>query len=260
MIQNALKDVTTGASLFNVWVYQAYHDVSSKYKRTVLGSIWISGGMVATSLALAIVMGGIQGQSLPDALPYIMCGILCFALPGYILGDAPEVYMSASNIIKNHAYPFSYYAFESVTRVFIIFLYNLVAFYIVMFALNRAAVPHWSLLPALFIVYANCIFWGTLMSMVAARFRDLRFLLPFVNQIAFFMTPVFWRAENLTGWRTHIVNFNPFYGLLEITRAPLMGYAAPEIAWSLSLGSLGAGVVLWSIFFNIFRGKIAFWV
>ncbi len=216
--------------------------------------------MVATSIALAIVMGGIQKQSLPDILPYIMAGILCFYLPGYVLTEAPEVYMSSSNIIKNHAYPFTYYAFESVTRVFLVFLHNLVAYYLAMAILTRLAIPDWTILPALVLVYCNCLVWGTLASMVAARFRDLRFLLPFMSQIIFFMTPVFWHPNNMDGWRVWLVRVNPFYGLMEIVRSPLLGTTAPSLAWELSAASLIIGSLLWLFFFSRFRSKIPFWI
>ena len=260
MVSKAIDDLKKGMSLYRVWIHQAYHEISAKYKRTVLGSLWISGGMVSTSLALSIIMGGIQGQNLPDALPYVMAGILSFALTSYTLLEAPDAYMAASNIIKNHAYPFTYYTFESLTRIFLIFLHNCVAYAIVMAILLRLTVPHWSIIFGLIVVYMNSFVWGALSSMVASRFRDMRFLLPFMSQIVFFVTPVFWYPHNMKGWREHLVTFNPFYGLLEVVRSPIMGHAAPEQAWILALSSLGVGVVLWLLCFNAFRGKIAFWV
>lgn len=260
MVSKSINDLRRGMSLYHVWIHQAYHELSSKYQRTILGSIWISGAMLASSLALSIVMGGIMKQNLADTLPYIMGGILCFALPGYLLSEAPEVYMASSSIIKNNAYPFTYYTFESVTRTYIVFLHNLVVFYLALLVLQRLAVPNWTVILSLPIVYINSVVWGTLVSMMAARFRDLRFLLPFMSQIVFFLTPVFWRPDNLTGWRTIILKVNPFFGLMEIVRAPLLGHYPPMEAWYLSLASLGLGAVLWLIFFSALRGKIAFWV
>ena len=218
--------------------------------------------MVATSLALAIVMGGIQHQNVPDVLPYVMAGIMCYSLGGtYILSEAPEVFLSAANIIKNHAYPYTYYAFESTTRVFFIFFHNLVAFYLAMAILGRLAIPDWSILLGLPLVYMNSVVWGTLSAMASARFRDLRFLLPFVGQIIFFLTPVFWHPETSSiGWRQYLVMFNPFYGMVEVIRSPLLGHAAAALAWEQVGISLGLGMLLWLIFFGAFRGRIAFWV
>ncbi|CAN1484367.1 hypothetical protein MCEMIH15_00004 [Caulobacteraceae bacterium] len=43
----AFADLSNGLGLSHVWVHQAYHVISAKYKRTVLGSLWISGAMVS---------------------------------------------------------------------------------------------------------------------------------------------------------------------------------------------------------------------
>lgn len=260
MLSKSVLDLKRGLSLYHVWLYQAYHEVSAKYKRTFLGSLWISGAMVATSLALAIVMGGIMQVDLAKMLPYTMAGIICFALMGYVLTDAPEAFMQAANIIKNHAYPYTYYTFEGISRTFVVFIHNIVVFYITVLILRQFVVPHWQIVPALVLVSATMFFWGSMASMAAARFRDLRFLLPFMSQIIFFLTPVFWHAESVSGWRSYIVHANPFYGLLEIVRAPLLGNAAPFIAWQLSLVTLGVGIALWTLFFSLNRGKIAFWI
>ena len=217
--------------------------------------------MVATSLALAVMIGGIQRVSLPSILPYVMAGIMSFALSGiYILSEAPEVFMSSSNIIKNHAYPYTYYSFESLTRTFIIFLHNLVVFFIAMALIQALTLPNWTVIPALLVVYANSLVWGGLASMVAARFRDLRFMLPFCQQIIFFLTPVFWKPDNMGDWRSLLIAFNPFYGLVEIIRSPLLGHAASQLAWMQASCSLLLGSVLWLTVFSIFRKKIAFWI
>jgi ABC-type polysaccharide/polyol phosphate export permease len=261
MLAKSLGDLKRGFSLWPVWTHQAYHEISSKYKRTALGSIWISGAMVATALALAIMIGGIQGQPLQVTLPYVMAGIMAFALSGsYIMVDSPEVYMGAANIIKNHAYPFSYYTLETLTRSFIVFAHNLIAFYIAMAIVGGLAVPNWTVIFGLVLVYINSFLWGSLISMAAARFRDLRFLFPFMSQIVFFLTPIFWHPTNVSGWRVALINFNPFYGLVEIIRTPMLGGLPMAVAWEQALIATTAGLVLWLIFFGLNRAKIAFWI
>lgn len=260
MLGKAFKDLKSGLAMRHVWLHQAYHELTVKYKRTILGSLWVSGSMAFTSVAVAIVFGGLFGQSLQEALPYIMAGNMAAGLAFYIISDATELYVGASSIIRNHAYPYTYYAFESVTRVFFLFLHNLVVYYIAMAIVGALAVPHWSLILGLPIILLIMVVWGMLTGMVAARFRDLRFLLPYISQLMFFLTPIYWHAENLRGWRSYIAYGNPFYGLVEIVRAPLMGKAAIAHNWYVSLSVLGVGILLWLIFFSAFRRRIPFWV
>jgi ABC-type polysaccharide/polyol phosphate export permease len=91
--------------------------------------------MVASSVSMAIVFGGIFGQDLKVALPLIMAGLLTYAMIVFPLSEAPEApeaFVGNSTIIVNHAYPFTYFIFEAVCRSFFIFLHNLVVFCIVM--------------------------------------------------------------------------------------------------------------------------------
>jgi ABC-type polysaccharide/polyol phosphate export permease len=256
----AFKDLKAGAKLYHVWVYQAYYAISAKYKRTALGSIWISGGMIASSLSMALVFGGIFQQDLKVAFPIIMAGIICFALAAFPLQEAPEAYMSNAVIIVNHAYPFNYFIFESVCRAFFLFLHNLVVFYISMALVGVLTPPHWTIIPGLCLVLVSMFTWANCAAMFAARFRDVRFLLPFLGSLMFVLTPIFWPASMLKGWREGLVHFNPIYGLVEIIRAPLIGKAPPAEAWTLAIISTILGIVAWLIFFPANRRRIPFWV
>lgn len=260
MFSRAIKDLSGGLSLSHVWLYQAYHEISSKYKRTMLGSLWITGSMVFTSISFAIVFGALFGQSLADNLPRIMGGLIGFYLIGHILTEAPEVYMSNSPIIRNHAYPFTYYSFEAVTRNFFVFLHNIVILEIILVIVQKWAIPHWSLLIGLPLVLFNMFTWGSLVSMLAARYRDLRFLLPYLSMPIQFLTPIMYTVDQLKGMKLLLVELNPFYPFVEMIRSPMLGTMMPMQYWPMALIITAVGALLWMFFFSIMRKRIAFWV
>jgi ABC-type polysaccharide/polyol phosphate export permease len=68
-------------------------------------------------------------------------------------------------------------------------------------------------------------------------------------QFAIFITPVFWPAERLKGAKHAVLDFNPFYHMLEAVRAPLMG--APTAPHTYSFLALMA-VIGWSVVFSLF--------
>jgi ABC-2 type transport system permease protein/lipopolysaccharide transport system permease protein len=260
MLSKALDDLVRGLGLYKVWTHQAWHDVSAKYKRTVLGTLWMSGSMVTLSICLALVFGALLGTDLKILLPNIMGGLLCFSLISFIFGGSPEVFNAAHNIIKNHAYPFTYYMFEAICESFFMFLNNLIVFTIVMVLLGTFAVPNWTILIGLPIVLSTIFAWGTVIAMVSTRFRDLRFMMPHLSQIVFYLTPIMWSIDHISPKNAKIAELNPFYGLLELIRAPLMGKVAPAVCWNTALLMLLAGAIVWLIFFSAFRKRIPFWV
>lgn len=260
MYSKALKDLSAGFNLSHVWIYQAYHEISAKYKRTVLGSLWIAGSMVFTSLAFAIVFGAIFNQSLQDNLPYIMGGLMSYGLIAATLTEGPDIYLSNSGIISNHAYPFTYYNFEWAFKNLLLFGHNLIVFELTLIILQRLVVPHWSVIIGLPFVMINVFTWGGLASLVASRYRDLRFLMPYISQLLMFMTPVTYHASIMTGVRRYIVDCNPIFPFVEMIRGPLLGYAMPMQYWPMAVGVTVVGLVLWFLFFSMFRKRIAFWI
>ena len=75
----------------------------------------------------------------------------------------------------------------------------------------------------------------------------------------FFVTPIMWKPE-LLRTRSYIAEFNPFYHLVEVVRAPLLGqmpsantYLAVLLITLINLMVVGA-------FFARFRSRISYWV
>lgn len=260
MALKAINDFSKGLSLYKIWTYEAWHELSAKYKRTALGSIWLSAPMVTMSLCLSLVFGALLGADVASLLPHIMGGILCFSLVSFIFDTGPEIYMSYQNIIKNHAYPFSYYTFETICRVFFTFLNNLIVFWISMAIIGKLTLPNVTIFLGLLVVMTNMFFWGSLIALLSARYRDLRFMMPQFAMAIFYVTPIMWRVEDVSPKAANIVYKSPFYGLLEIVRAPLLGKIAPVQCWTSALISVAVGMLLWLIFFGKFRRRIAFWV
>jgi len=141
-----------------------------------------------------------------------------------------------------------------------IFAHNLVVFELLLVLVQRLVVPHWSILIALPLVYFNLLTWGALVSMASARFRDLRFLLPYLITVVMFCTPIMFKADQFVGKKKLLLTLNPLYPFVEMIRSPLLGVPMANEYWMTAIGITIAGAVLWLIFFNWLRGRISFWV
>ena len=260
MYRKAFLDLMGGFALWRVWLYQAWHEMTARYKRTALGSFWLAGQMVVTSLCLALVWGGLMGRNMHDVLPYIAGGILCFSLVALPLTQGPELFLGAGSMIRNHAYPYTYYVLENICQTTLTFAHNLVIYWIVIACFQASEFPHWTFLLGAPVVLVTVFTWGSVFGLIAARFRDLRFMLPFIGQLFFYLTPIVWRVNDISTKRAYISQYNPLYGLLEIMRAPLLGHAPPAQCWSLALGTMVTGCAIWLVVFPLYRKRIPFWV
>lgn len=260
MFSKAIRDLQAGAGLYYVWIYQSYHDITAKYKRTFLGSFWLAGGMLVTSMSMALLFGLLFRQPLHVILPYVMSGMLCFGLVAFVFNDGPEMFMMSGGIIKNHAYPFTFYGFHTVCKSFFLFLHNMVVYWVVMALFGVVIVPHWSILLSIPLVLVFMFTTGSLAGMLAARYRDMRFMLPYVGQIMSYVVPIFWHGEQLPRKALDLIQLNPFYNLLQVLRLPLLGQVPSALAWQLAAGYTAIACLIWFFVFVVFRRRIPFWV
>jgi lipopolysaccharide transport system permease protein len=82
-----------------------------------------------------------------------------------------------------------------------------------------------------------------------------------VLQVFFYLTPIMWMPSLLPDRASlFLLDLNPFYHLLEIVRAPLLGNAPSYLNWlvSLCLGIVGWIVAL--IFYGKYKCRIAYWL
>ena len=108
--------------------------------------------------------------------------------------------------------------------------------------------------------------WAVLGSAVAmllgalcARFRDIPPIVGALMQIVFYVTPVIWQPEQLAG-KARFLLYNPFYALLEIVRAPLLGHVPSAGVWGVAVGTSAVFCALAVWVFVRVRARLVFWI
>jgi lipopolysaccharide transport system permease protein len=98
-----------------------------------------------------------------------------------------------------------------------------------------------------------------IMSLLNARYRDVMPIAGVFCQIMPLLTPIAWQREMLKKY-DWLADANPFYHLIEIVRAPLLGKLPEMLSYEVSLGmmviSLGLGLRL----YGRARYRVIFWI
>jgi lipopolysaccharide transport system permease protein len=80
-------------------------------------------------------------------------------------------------------------------------------------------------------------------------------------QVVFYLTPVMWLPSLLPKRAsTYLLDLNPAYHLIEITRAPLLGSAPSALNWQVSAGLAVVGWIVALLVFGRYRRRIAYWL
>ncbi len=126
-------------------------------------------------------------------------------------------------------------------RNVIIFAHNFVIAVIVYLTFAPPAGWHLIELPiGMTVIAFNAIWLSLFLGMVCARFRDIPQIVTSLVQVAFFLTPVLWKADML-GRNIWAAEYNPYFHFLEVVRQPLLGASASLQSWIFVAGISLAG-------------------
>ena len=256
----ALGDLAAGIRQWRIWALLSWHDIKLRYRGSLLGPLWLTISMGVMVGALAIVYGSLFEQDLSDYVPYLTCGFIAW---GLILGTLSEgclTFIGSEALIKQIRLPLSIFVYRVGWRNVIVLSHNLVIYAVVVAVFDRW--PGWIGLLAIAGVAGVTIslLWAVLaLGMVCARFRDVAPIVSNVMQLAFFVTPIIWKPEDIKG-NAAMVDANPFFHFIEVIRAPLLGQTPTATNWMVVAAT---GVVGWGVtiaLYRRFRPRIAFWV
>jgi lipopolysaccharide transport system permease protein len=237
--------------LRDVWHYRellwflAVKDIKVRYKQTALGASWAVLQPVATAAVFALVFGRLA--KLPsDGVDYAV-----FALAGLIIWNFFSSAVAASSLsLVNNTNLISKVYFPRLCvpiASMIVYLVDLlVATVVLMAAMAWYGVGGGVRIP-LAVVFVLMAFAAGLglslwLSAIAARYRDVRHIVPFLLQFGLFVSPVAY-SSSMVDSRWHLVyGLNPMAGAIEGFRWSMLGTTTD--IWGLVLTSAVSTIVI----------------
>jgi lipopolysaccharide transport system permease protein len=217
------------------------------------------GVMIAT---MGVVFGKIFQSPLSQFLPYLTIGMIFWGFISLVLTEACQGFVIAQPIIKQLNIPLFVHIARLLWKNIIILAHNLIIFPLVLLVLAQP--PTWLALlsiPGLIVLTFNLAWMALLLGIFCTRYRDMSPIINSLLQILFYLTPIMWMSEKLPARAgLYLINPNPFYHLLTIVRAPLLGQVPTLLNWTIavSLGLCGWTVTL--LIYSRHRHRIAYWL
>lgn len=210
----------------DLWRYRelmaflAWRDIKVRYKQAALGAMWAVIQPLVQVVLLTFVFGKLAGM--PDGgVPYpliVVCGLLPWQLFSNAFTGSGNSLVGNSHLISKVYFPRLVVPIASLGVALIDFTIVLVLTLIAACYFGYWPDWHLLLLPA-FVLLALTIALGAGLWITAltVRFRDFRFITPFLLQIGVFVTPVGYRADFLPNWRD-LLALNPLSGVVDGVR------------------------------------------
>lgn len=222
--------------LRDVWEYRdllfllARRDVAVRYTQALFGFAWA----VLQPVVLAVVFSVVVRRAIDVTVdvPYpvfALAGLLPWIFFLNSVTTASQSLVNNSNLVSKVYFPRLVIPVAAASAWLLDLAIALVVLGIGMAAYGVA--PGLPLLAApLFVVFAllAALAVAVWLSALNVAYRDLRYAVPFLLQVWFFVTPVMYPADTIPERFAVLFGLNPMTGVIEGFRWSLLGTAAPD--------------------------------
>lgn len=215
----------------DLWRYRellgflAWRDIKVRYKQAALGAAWSLIQPIITMVIFTFVFGRLA--KMPDGgVPYpllVLAGLLPWQLFSTALSGASGSVVGNSHLISKVYFPRLVVPISAIGVALIDFLIVLSLFLAVSLWFGFVPTWHWLVLPV-FVLFALLLALGAglWLTSLTVKFRDFKFIVPFLLQVGVFVSPVGFRTDFFPSWRG-LLALNPLTGVIDGFRWCLLG-------------------------------------
>jgi lipopolysaccharide transport system permease protein len=223
-----------------LFIILAWRDVTVRYKQTVIGVAWAVLRPLLTTIVFTVVFSKIAKVPAPAGVPYallVMAANLPWQFFATALSESSNSLIGNANLISKIYFPRLIVPAGSVITSFVDFLITLGLMALMMVWFQFA--PDWRLflLPAFMVLaFAASFGIGLWLCALNVEYRDFRYIVPFIVQFGFFLSPVGYSTTRVPEhWLWHgldvparlLYSLNPMVGVIDGFRWSLLRGQSP---------------------------------
>lgn len=222
--KNYWRDLWRYRELFYIL---SWRDIKVRYKQTVIGAAWSIIRPLLTTIIFTIVFSRIARLDNPGNAPYMLmvfAGMLPWQFFSNALSEASSSLVGNANLITKVYFPRMIIPASSVITSLVDFAISFIIL-LGMFAWFRY-IPSWHIifLPVFIVLAFLCAFGvGLYLTAVNVKYRDFRYIIPFIIQFGLYITPVGFSSSVINEkWRM-LYSLNPMVGVIDGFRWCILG-------------------------------------
>lgn len=210
--------------------FLVWRDVKVRYKQTLLGASWAILQPLLSMVVFSFFFGELAKID-SDGLPYPIFNYAALLPWTYFSGSlsgAANSLVGSAHLLTKIYFPRLILPVSSVFSGFVDFAFAFSILILMMIFYQIQPTAYVFLLP-LFLLLAmiTALGSGLWLAVLNVRYRDIRYVVPFLTQIWMFATPVVYSSSLLDEpWRT-LYGLNPMVGVVEGFRWALLGRNPP---------------------------------
>ncbi len=208
-----------------------FANMKARYRKTAAGFLWVILNPIILYSVQSVVFRKILKIEVPDYALFLMGGLLPWIfITNTLEMSIPYLYNSHNLLRGFRVNPFLLILCQVLDN----FFNFIVAFLIVVIPVSFYSSSNQSayyLLPLpIFILLISIAAISSLASLMNVFYRDTKFVLTFILNIMYFITPIFYPIEFVPQEYRWVIDINPLYYLVEAFRLAVYGHY-PSLFW-----------------------------
>jgi lipopolysaccharide transport system permease protein len=212
-----------------LFYFLSWRDLLVRYKQTFVGVSWSIIRPLLTMVILSFVFGRL-GKMPSGGVPYpllVFCGMLPWQFFSSALAESGNSLVANSQLISKVYFPRLVIVASSVITNFVDFMISSAFLVILMIWYRKAPTLATLFLPfCVLMVFGVSLGVGLWVSALTVKFRDFRFIVPFVVQFGLYISPVGFQSGVVPARFRLLFSMNPMVGIIDGFRWSILGRQA----------------------------------
>lgn len=260
-LERAYADIFQSFCAWRIWHTLAYQDIKQRYRRSVIGPLWLTLGVGVNVTCIGVIWGNLFGFDAERFIPYLALGLIYWDFMTSVINSSCSVFYGNARFILQIKKPFFVYVIWMIWRQILIFFHNFLVFLVIIFVFDVNLWDTLYLVPFAFVLLVITITpYALILAVVSTRYRDIPPIVSSIINVMFFVSPILWSRDQLGERGVSWIDLNPLTHVLEVVRDPLLGIEPRMISWVVFCG---VAVIGWGCAVALlarFRHRISYWI
>lgn len=229
-------------------------DQKSRYKSTAMGVVWAVASPLLFLLIFYFLFAVIMPLGIRNYASHVMVGIVVWTWLQNSVSEAVTCIPYNAGLVNQPRFPVALLPVAAVLSNFVTFLMTFPILLVLVSAEAALPTPAYLALPVLMVM--QFVFVLGIAYVVAAlnvSFRDMRYIVPILLQLGYFLTPIFYDVGMISGRGKALISLNPMVHVVTAYRAVLIEGRWPD--WGPVLAVLLISLLLLWLTARYFRAS-----
>jgi ABC-type polysaccharide/polyol phosphate export permease len=245
------------------WAISSWLDIVVKHRKSSLGILWLFMPSVIYVWGMGYYFAVAQGRTMATFAVHVALGSMIFKTLMSSIMESTSVFGGNRSFIMDGHMRLTDYLLEALAKSF---FYSCT--YIPVTVVAMLIFPDLNLHAAVWmplsfvIVYINALWITVVFSLVGARYPDFGQFMGNTSIFLFLLTPIIWYPEQMPAdsFRGQLMRFNPFYHLITVFRAPILGERVEMFSIYYIAVMTVAGLALATFLYRRYARFVPLWI